>query len=79
MRDVTLFNFLRHYNHSHKRLARRKATTRAQVLQYFPYYSTNLTLNSYKDYYRVKIILYYPFLEVNKLLTIEGIEYKTFV
>ena len=79
MQDVTLFDFLRYYNYSYKRLARRKAITRAQVLQYFPYYSADLTLDSYKDYCRVKITLHYPFLKVNELLIIKGIKYKTFV
>jgi hypothetical protein len=79
MRDVTLLDFLRHCNHSYRKLARRKATTRAYVLQYFPYYSADPKLDSYEDYCRVKMMLYHPFIEVNKLLTIEEIECETFV
>jgi hypothetical protein len=68
LRDLTLLDFLRDYNHKSYKV-RPRADPR--VISYFPIYSSDpSTGDKYENYCRTKMMLHHPFTDVNDLADI---------
>ena len=66
LEDVTLFDFVWHWNVSNNTV-RRRPRAPARVLQMFPMYQSAPDRPGFEDYCRVKMMLHHPFSEPSEL------------
>jgi hypothetical protein len=75
LRDVTLIDWLQHYNaNKFQPLSKGKP----RPVGFFPRYRSDPADDEYEDYCRVKMILLYPFENVEDLLEVDGLQAETF-
>lgn len=73
---LTLLDFLRNFNVT--RWIRHRLTTKPTVVYFFPLYASNPLGVAYEQYCRVKLMLRHPFVEMEDLLNVDGIECESF-
>ena len=74
-RDTTLLDFLLRFNIEENHPLGRRA--QARVIRYFPRYDSNPRGNQFDG--RVKLMLHHPFVNVDDLKVVDGIQYDSFM
>src|SRR5438045_6211399 len=72
---LTLLDWLQHFDFY---TWKQRPTAKPRVINYFPRYKADLSLESYENYCRVKLMLHHAFTDVNDLLQVGSFQATTF-